>query len=1177
MKKILTLLAIALAALTSCKPEEEEISPSEVYLNVYYDDIVFPSDGGEDSFEIESNGEWVITNDADWLTVEPSEGKGNGLITLTASASDVYDDRNTVITVRAGDKTETFTVTQKYAEALLVTKNKFDIPQEGGEFTVEVQSNISYDVLIDEDSQSWITEVPSSKALSTYTHTFSVADNPDTTKRDGCIEIIGSNGKTETVNVYQAQKDELVLSKSEETVPARGGEVRVQLRSNVDYEVIIPEDVDWVERLQSDKADELVFNVKPNSETSAREVGITIKDKNSDLSQIFTIIQTSGSIVLDETYYEVPASGDTLDIVFTSDVEYEIIIGEDDASWVAYEETDSEDSYQHNLSVFVGPNTVNKIRTAEIEIKDKNSDIKATITVKQLTGDIILEDSRIEADVSGETIRVPFTTDIEYEVNIPDEYSSWISLPSTVQTKALIDTAFSLKIEPNATGDRREARIAVKDKYSDLSQTLIIVQDYIRIGVDGKTYTVPAQGETLTIRTASANIEYKVTVPEEYSSWISVPEDDDSVSFKLQIKPNSDLKIRNATVNISDKNDLISEEISIQQEIAEMSLVNRDSSILNSFSTTLAIRVASNVETELMIPDDAKSWIQDETDTTELSSDIKTFTLNILKNESLEENRETEVILKDKYGPMQLKYYIFQYNNSEYHGDIVFTSEEQLEKHSEYKTIYGNVTFKHIETLQALNNQLVEICGNVSIENVRSLDGLYGLTRINGDLTEISDVLLSFEGLNNLETIEGNFEADNISFESLKSLTTIGGNFTVSNIESFVGLENLSEIKGGTLSMNTITSCQGMSNITSLQYILADNITSFEGLNNLSVIYNDFIIDSGNMVNFSGLSGLQRIGGDFILSSYSGFNNLVSFVGLEQLQTIGGNFTISANANANANERGSDCFKSLESFQGLSNLNIIDGNFTITASAYTEASSHGGSSSVLNSLKSFEGLTKLNKIGGNFIISATSRKNEGWYTNGAYALCELQSLRGLVNLSEVGGDFRISGTKDIDDYRLSLSSLIFSEGPQKLTAINGDFIIENCGNDSLSGFSGLRTINGDFVLNDTRSECSGLDNLQQVSGNLSIIQTGASIIGMNKLQEVGGDIEISDNSELEGIYGFNDLTNCANISITNSPNLYNFQSLETAAKNMTGTWYVNGCGYNPTKYQMLNGESKPQE
>lgn len=237
MKKILTLLAIALVGLTSCAPEEEEIVPpepeQEAYLNVYYDNIVFPSNGGEDYFDIESNTDWIISNTSDWLTIEPTEGNGNSSITLTASASDVYDDRNTVITVKAGDKTETFTVTQKYAEALLVTKNKFDIPQEGGDFTIEIQSNISYEIQIDSDSQSWISEVPQSKALTTYTHTYYVSANPNTANREGDITIIGDNGKEEVVNIFQAQIDELVLSETEFTVPGEGGEISVYLRANV--------------------------------------------------------------------------------------------------------------------------------------------------------------------------------------------------------------------------------------------------------------------------------------------------------------------------------------------------------------------------------------------------------------------------------------------------------------------------------------------------------------------------------------------------------------------------------------------------------------------------------------------------------------------------------------------------------------------------------------------------------------------------------------------------------------------------------------------------------------------------------------------------------------------------------------------------------------------------------
>ena len=395
MKKILTLMAIALAALTSCKPDEEEIIPPEpeIYLYVYYDDIVFPSDGGQDSFGIETNTDWTISSDADWLTIEPTEGNGYCSITLTASASDVYDDRNTVITVKAGDKTETFTVTQKYAEALLVTKNKFDIPQEGGDFTIEIQSNISYEIQIDSDSQSWISEVPQSKALTTYTHTFSVESNPNTTKRDGSIEIIGSNGKTETVNIYQAQKDELVLSKSEETVPAKGGEVRVQLRSNVDYEVIMPENTDWVEQIQSDKADELIFNVKPNDKTEDREAEITVKDKNSDLSQTLTIKQIVGSIILEDSYFEVGGKGGIVEIKLSTDIDVEVVIP-DDIDWVTLIETKSLE--ERTLQLNVQANNSIDERTAQIAIKDINSPVSQSVEIKQMpygyyVGDISAE------------------------------------------------------------------------------------------------------------------------------------------------------------------------------------------------------------------------------------------------------------------------------------------------------------------------------------------------------------------------------------------------------------------------------------------------------------------------------------------------------------------------------------------------------------------------------------------------------------------------------------------------------------------------------------------------------------------------------------------------------------------------------------------------------------------
>ncbi len=1138
MKKILTLLAIALAALTSCKPDEEEISPSEVYLNVYYDDIVFPSDGGEDSFEIESNGDWVIANDADWLTIDPSEGKGSCSITLTASASDLYDDRNTVITVKAGDKTETFTVTQKYAEALLVTKNKFDIPQEGGEFTVEVQSNISYDIVIDDDCQSWISEVPQSKALNTYTHTFSVEDNQDTTKREGSIEIVGTNGKTETVNIYQAQKDELVLSKSEETVPAKGGEVRVQLRSNVDYEVIVPEDVDWVEQLQSDKADELVFNVKPNSETSTREAEITVKDRNSELSQIFKIIQTSGSIVLDETYFEVPARGDTLDIVFTSDVEYEIIIEEDDSSWITYEETDSVDSYQHNLRIFVAPNTVNEIRTAEIDIKDKNSDLSQAITIKQIVGSIILEDSYFEVDAKGGSIEVNLLTDIDFQVIIPENID-WVT---RIETKSLEKQIFYLNVLPNSLTEERESEITVKDINSDVSQTLTIKQKVGKIIVEQNEFEIQFKGGTISIP-YSSDIECKVIIPESAQSWISVVETKsmESQSVQLSIALNEAKNERTATVTIQDINSPISQDIKITQ--------------------------------------------------------------------------------------MAYGYY---------KGDIKATSEEDLKEicNAGYTIIDGDV-YLNVKTLSQLGNLIEEIRGDLELgEEVGTLDGLYGLTSISGNLlydfesNHDNAALQSFEGLNNLKTIGGNFEfsgagysesSPSLSLQSLENLETIGGDLNISFVNRLDGLDNLKTI-GGDLNISQLNSCTGLSSIVSINNFSANLVTlnSFENFcTNLTTILGNLYFERCDIKSFKGLDNLNSIGGDFHLAG--GCDNLMSFDGLSNLQTIGGDFIIDE-----YEDWPRPYFSLLESFTGLENLKSINGSFIINAIASEK------NDVIMGKLSSFEGLTNLNTIGGNFEIYASAFP---YYSS---VLCSLQSLRGLDNLQEVGGNFIIEAQDS--GHGAALTSFTCSYGPSKLSLINGDFsIMPNSLNKqnnypaitSMAGFAGLERINGNFnienissfsgltnlkyvggdfilssgdtqgmsnlseiggsliidgstsrinIFNSGYPSLNGLIGLKTINGNFRIKRGDVSVInGISQLQKVGGDIEFSDNSKLEDISGLSGLTNCSNVTITNSPNLYNFQPLETAAKNMTGTWYVYGCGYNPTKYQMLNGESKPQE
>ena len=420
--------------------------------------------------------------------------------------------------------------------------------------------------------------------------------------------------------------------------------------------------------------------------------------------------------------------------------------------------------------------------------------------------------------------------------------------------------------------------------------------------------------------------------------------------------------------------------------------------------------------------------------------------------------------------------------------------------------------------------------------------------------------------------------------------------------------DNLSQI-GDSLILHKVVSCQGLTNINHLKNLKASGIYSFEGLNNLTSISGNLHCIDCSITDFSGLNSLQAIGGNFTLEASNSFNELTSFAGLNNLREIGGNFILDAAL------LGSDhyynvvsAFSELKNFDGLQNLNTIKGAFKISISSTTSVED----GSAFLSLSSFYGLSNLTSIGGFFM-----KWNIMGFDFSGELLPYLASLRGLDNLSRVKGDFIIN----FDEYNHNGTFLTFSDGPKNLSLIDGDFRIHQqgyYGNNNMDCFGGLKTVNGnmelenvdtvvlrnltyiggslditnadtlgmsslatiggDFKVSGGYANVNGLTGLNTINGNLSINETSITAInGIAQLQKVGGDIEISSNDLLEDISGFSGLTNCANISITNSPKLYNFQPLETAVKNMTGTWYVYGCGYNPTKYQMLNGESKPQE
>ena len=256
MKKFLFLLVGVLLTFASCSDGgSDSLEPStpttpstpEETATITLDtsSLTFDAAGGEKSVSFSTNKDWTLsvastTSGASWCIASATSGtKGDATVKLTAKENADYDDRSVSVTIKAGTASKTFTVTQKSAEGLLVTSTKFEVAQEGGTIEVEVKANIDYQLEVSETAKSWITEAKS-RALTAKKHSFSIAASEESEKREGEI-YIKSGDKLETVKVYQAGGAILMLSKNEYTVSDAGETISVDIKSNIEYGVQMPE------------------------------------------------------------------------------------------------------------------------------------------------------------------------------------------------------------------------------------------------------------------------------------------------------------------------------------------------------------------------------------------------------------------------------------------------------------------------------------------------------------------------------------------------------------------------------------------------------------------------------------------------------------------------------------------------------------------------------------------------------------------------------------------------------------------------------------------------------------------------------------------------------------------------------------------------------------------------
>ena len=394
------MLAMCVSVLASCSdggsedptnptPKPEVVTP-EITINadVLTNGLSFGTEAGETTLTFSTNVDWTLSiastdGGTAWCKASVSSGsKGSATVKFTVTEHTDYDDRSVSVTIKAGTASKTFTITQKCVDALLLTTDKYDVAQDGGTIEVEVKANIDYEVTISETAKSWITASESkSRALTSRKHTFTIAASEETDKREGEITF-KSGDKVETVKVYQAGGPIILLTKDEYSVSDQGETITVDIKSNIDYGVQMP-DVDWISAENQTRAmssHTLKYVVAPNEGYDSRSAQIIFYDQNSDLKDTLKVVQVQkDAIVISKKEYTIKSEGETIEVKLSANVEFEVTMPQVD--WIS--KVESRALTEHTLYFKVAENTSEENRSAKIAFTDKDSQLSDSIIVNQ--------------------------------------------------------------------------------------------------------------------------------------------------------------------------------------------------------------------------------------------------------------------------------------------------------------------------------------------------------------------------------------------------------------------------------------------------------------------------------------------------------------------------------------------------------------------------------------------------------------------------------------------------------------------------------------------------------------------------------------------------------------------------------------------------------------------------
>ena len=173
--------------------------------------------------------------------------------------------------------------------------------------------------------------------------------------------------------------------------------------------------------------------------------------------------------------YIVGAVGGTVAVKVTTNLEYDVVIDEDAQSWLSVADTRA--VREETLIFTVAENELFDERSATVELKDADGKVLQSISFKQKGVEKVFDtdsDGNYIVEADGGIVAVKVTTNLEYDVIIPNEALAWISLAGT---RAVREETLTLNVAKNEGSEERSTTVNLCAKGGDILQTITIKQN----------------------------------------------------------------------------------------------------------------------------------------------------------------------------------------------------------------------------------------------------------------------------------------------------------------------------------------------------------------------------------------------------------------------------------------------------------------------------------------------------------------------------------------------------------------------------------------------------------------------------------------------------------------------------------------------------------------------------